>query len=237
MNKLNELGNELIQYKTELMKEYPEIIKKSLASSVETLCVNKIIDITTHQLIIDNSNSLEDFYDYVMTQEAFLKTREELLLEYEEIRKAINVSLEKNELVNYIETINNIDTEMISIVYKGFIIDKDFVKRYFKIGNSKMDKLMQKQGFIEKFAVLRLPRILEEFLNTVDYPKELFDCKATNTCLEECVEQENNTYDIRLVFDIPIKILEDKEINNEDILLNIKDIILNAKEFYDKRMI
>ena len=44
MNKLNELGSQMLEYKSELNKDYPAIVINSLLGMVEKLAIDGVID-------------------------------------------------------------------------------------------------------------------------------------------------------------------------------------------------
>lgn len=231
MNKYNQLGIELINYKQELTKNYPDIVKRSLHLSIDQLMQNNIIDIDTHYALKDGSTSIDNFKGYIIEKPAYIKTSEELLIEYEALREKLNIKLNENELSEIVHTQSYVEKEKIAI-NKTFIIDENYVVKYFGVPREDLEKLMKRKGFIEKYAVLRLPKILGDFLKTIDYPPELFKCTASLVYFDV----DKNGYCIDLIFDTPVEVVED-DTNIEEIVLNIKDIVKNAIHFYEARTV
>lgn len=229
MNKYNALGVELINYKTELLKEYPEIVKRSLMLSIDQMLQNELIDLDTHYAIKDDTTLVEPFREYILTKPTYLKTVEELFAEYEELRDKLTQKLLELQIEDQLSTESFVKKEQIAII-KTFNIDMEYAKAFFGVEIDEVEKLMKKKGFIEKFAVLRLPKILGDFLKTIEYPTELFNCEASFVYFDV----ETNSYCIDLLFDIPVENLEDEE-KISDISLNVKDIVANATEFYKSK--
>lgn len=230
MNKYNQLGLELIKYKTELLKEYTDIIVNALYLAIDQLAQTKIIDTDTQAYLKDNNIKLKEFNKIIINDEKYIKSNEELLVEYEELREKINIRLAENDLINGIRTQSYVNKEKLQI-NKTFAIRKDYVMKFFGVNEEELEKLMKRKGFIEKFAVLRLPKIISDFLRATDYPTELLKVNGSLVYYDAI----NDGYSIDLSFDIPIDIVED-ELNIEDIILNIKDIISNAEAYYDSKM-
>lgn len=230
MNKYNQLGLELIKYKTELLKEYTDIVVNALYLAIDQLAQTKIIDTDTQAYLKDNDISLKEFSEIIILDDKYIRSNEELLVEYEALREKINEKLNENGLVDGIRTQSYVVKEKIQI-NKTFSINKDYVMNFFGVNEEELEKLMKRKGFIEKFAVLRLPKIISDFLRATDHPSELFKVSGSFVYYDATHEG----YSIDLCFDIPIDIAED-ESNIEDIVLNIKDIISNAETYYNSKM-
>lgn len=229
MNKYNNLGVELINYKHEILKNYPDIVKRSLHLSIDQLMQNNIIDIDTHYALKDDTTTTDSFKNYIIEKSAYIKSAEELLVEYEALREKLNIKLNEQGLSETVHTQSYVEKEKIAI-NKTFAIDEDYVVNYFGVPREDLEKLMNRKGFVEKYAVLRLPKILSDFLKTVDYPSELFKCSASLVYFDV----DKNRYCIDLIFDAPVETVEEDR-NIEEIVLNIKDIVSNAVQFYKAR--
>ncbi|HCL4480116.1 TPA: hypothetical protein N2D99_002184 [Clostridium botulinum] len=229
MNKYNALGVDLINYKIELLKDYPEIVKRSLIASVDQMLQNNLIDLDTHYAVKDYATLVHDFKEYLLTKSAYLKTTEELFSEYEALREKLTQKILDLHIDEQLATESFVDKEKIEII-KSFNIDIEYVKTFFGVEHKDIDKLMKRKGFVEKFAVLRLPKILRDFIKTIEYPDELFICDASLVYYDV----ETNSYCIDLLFDIPVENLEDEE-KLSNITLNVKDIVMNAIEFYKSK--
>jgi hypothetical protein len=231
MNKFNNLGIELINYKHEILRNYPDIVKKSLHLSVDQLLQNNMIDIDTHYALKDDGTGAESFKEYILTKPAYMKTVEELLVEYEALREKLNQKLADHEMIEKVHTQSYVDKEKITIS-KTFMLNEEYIMAFFGVPKEDLEKLMKRKGFVEKYAVLRLPKILGEYLKAIDYPPELFKCGASLVYYDV----DNNGYSIDLLFEIPIEIVEDEN-NGEEIVLNIKDIIANAVDYYNTKTV
>lgn len=231
MNKINNVGMKLIEYKTELLKDYPQIVKDSLILALDKLLETKILDVDTYYLIKDESHSIDEFSEYLLTKKAYSKTEQEILQELEILRKRFNDKLENLGIGYDLRTESIVDKEIV-MASKKFIIDEKFVMDYFGVSEKDVLQLTKRRGFVEKFAVLRLPKIFNDFLNKITYPKELLKVDASLVYFDE--EDLGNAID--LVFEVGVEQLENEE-ELEQICEKIKELKEDAEEFYRERMV
>lgn len=206
MQKLNALGVELQSLKIELLnKDYPDVVKRALRGHADKLAETEI-DVDLHVSLTDNKISSEEFTSILLEHKACLKTPEELLVEYEKIREEIQKTLDERENIQ-ITSKSLVEEEQIAFA-KTFKLDKEWVSEYFGQSADEVGKLMIRNGFIEKFAVLRLSKILEDYLKSDLFKKDKeVDCKATRVFYD----LEQGYYGIHLMFYVDIEVAEDKE--------------------------
>lgn len=228
MNKFNDLGMEVLDYKSEYLKDYPKLVHNSIAFAIDNKSEIEE-DIKNH--LKDMSLDIDNFRNYLLTQTSCLKTYEQLLSEYETIRKNLNSILIKNEIGQNLKTFSKVEEEKIQLIQE-FVITEDFIKNYFTIENEKeFEILMSRKGFIEKFAILRLTKILDDFLNSIEKDED-FLVKHTLVFFNS----EKNVYGIHLEYTIPIDILEDNS-KIETISVKISEIAEKADKNYKDRML
>ena len=231
MNKLNKVGNQMIEYKVELGKDYPELVINSLLAMVDKLAVDGVIDVDTHFSLKEKDISIESLRELLLSKTNFLKTHEELFAEYEEIRNHINELLGIDDENEIIKTVSSVTNEKIAIT-KEFIITEDFMKNYFYIETEKdYEILMKRKGFVEKFAILRLEKILRDFKAHAEIQSEDYEVINSNVFFEA----ERNVYGIHLLFNLPIEKIEDKE-RLEIIIEEIKVLMDKSTEYFESRM-
>lgn len=231
MNKLNKVGNQMIEYKVELGKDYPELVINSLLAMVDKLAVDGVIDVDTHFSLKEKDISIESLRELLLSKTNFLKTHEELFAEYEEIRNHINELLGIDDEDEIIKTVSSVTNEKIAIT-KEFIITEDFMKNYFYIETEKdYEILMKRKGFVEKFAILRLEKILRDFKAHAEIQSEDYEVINSNVFFEA----ERNVYGIHLLFNLPIEKIEDKE-RLEIIIEEIKVLMDKSTEYFESRM-
>ena len=202
MNKFNALGMEVLEYKTEYSKKYPELVHNCIGLAIDNK--TNITDEIKNKLK-DTSFATEEFQDFLLTQTSCLKTYEELLVEYEDLRNAIDSILVEKEIGKTIKTFSKVEEEQLQLI-KEFVITEDFIRNYFNIESEKeFEVLMSRKGFIEKFAILRLTKIFKDFIKTLN-KDDFFDVNHTLVFFSS----ESNVYGIHLEFTIPIDILDDR---------------------------
>ena len=228
MNKFNALGMEVLDYKTEYLKEYPQLVHDSIALAIDS---KNNVEEEIKTKLKDTSFSYDDFKKYLLTQTSCLKTYEQLLVEYESIRQTLDNLLLKDEISKDLKSFSKVEDEQIQIVQE-FVITEDFIKNYFTIENEKdFEILMSRKGFIEKFAILRLTKIFDDFLKTLK--------DSTSFSLKHSLvffNSESNVYGIHLEYNISIEELE-KENQIENITNKIIEIAKNANKNYKDRML
>lgn len=228
MNRINQKGMKLIQYKIELAKDYPQIVKESLHLALEQMVANDVIDIDTHQIVLDESVSVSEFEEYLKTKPQFLKSPDEIFQEFESLRFRLHEKLLSYNLRD-LHSESVVEKDVILVV-KKFCIDEEFTMRYFGVEEKDLVKLMKRRGFVEKFAVLRLPAIFKPFMQTLEYPKDLFVCDVSLVYYDK----EINGYSIDLYFELPVDEVE-KEENLDSICSAIKAISEKAQVYFEEK--
>lgn len=230
MKKINNVGLKLIEFKTELDKDYPELVQNSLLSSLEQMVENEVIDLDTYNIIKNSSEGKDDFISYILTNEKYVKSHEELFKEYEEIREELDEELKMHDLVD-LSTDTVVEDDSID-VSKTFSIDRDFVSEYFGVGDEDIIKLMKRKGFIEKFAALRLVKILKDIIAkgkksieviNLDYSLAYFDINGDG-------------YKIDFIMKVPVSKTSTLE-NKNKILAEIKEMKKLSEKMYKEKTI
>jgi len=229
MNRINKQGIELLQYKQELEQNYPELVKKSMYIALEQMVESDVIDLDTYTTIKNEDLDHSDFEEYLMQKRAFIKTHEEILAEFDIVRKELDDILETQNLT-HLFTESLVDKDAISVTRK-FTLGEDFTTDYFGVKEEDLLRLMKRKGFVEKFAVLRLTKILQDAQETLTYPKEWFTIDESLVYFDK----DENGYSIDFVLEIPIEHIEDKT-NHVAICEEVKKITRVVEEFYDTRM-
>ncbi|WCK57626.1 hypothetical protein PP175_26550 (plasmid) [Aneurinibacillus sp. Ricciae_BoGa-3] len=229
MNKINQKGMELIQYKVELEKEYPKLIKDSLILSLEQMMENKVLDMNTYMCIKDEAMKIDEFQAYLLTKPAFTKSKEEIFAEYEILRTEVDKKLEEHE-INHLKTESELDKEAI-LLTRRFCLDGEFTMSYFDVKEEDLLNLMKKRGFVEKFAVLRLGAIFNQLKEMLTYPQELFEYQSGLVYFD----RDENGYCIDFTFQIKIEEVEKQE-RLDVICEGIKEVKKEVEDFYQLKM-
>ena len=162
MNKLNSVGEKLIDYKHEYDKSSSQVIKDALMTSLEVMIQQKIIDENIKKYITGGGD--DSLLIQALERDAkYKKSPRELFKEYEKIRDMFESCLREIGLQGFFETESSIEFNRISVL-KQYSIDKTFIMDYFGIKEIDLIQLMKKRGFAEKFAVLRMNLVFDEIL-------------------------------------------------------------------------
>ena len=164
MDRINKIGRNLINYKSEYSKHYSPIVDESLMLALEAQLEKRLLDQELFDQIINDSISLSDFEKFIGNKREYVKSQKELLEEFEKVRAIVNESLTRLQFTDYIETESNTEINKISIL-KQYTISEEFIKMYFGLEDEDMTQIMKKKGFAEKFAVLRLTKIFKEIFS------------------------------------------------------------------------
>lgn len=235
MKKLKTVAYELINIKKEMLNtSYSDTIKRALEMSIDQMSEKGFIDMNTQLYLKDSSVSTKDFAEYLHTVEAFKKDRAELEIEYEEFVE--NLTKEICELgLNQEEFYCSVDLDNEKIrICKIFSLKQEFLKEFFYFEGDSADeyleKLMKRKGFVEKFAILRLPRIFYNFIDTHPSSKD-FKLEKSYAYFDS----KYNCYSIDLVFEIDLYKIE-KDSKRKHILETILPIIEGANEYFEQKM-
>lgn len=224
MNKLNKLGMSAIEYRKEFFNSaYPELVHSSIEFVIDKKFEGQSVILAE---LKDSTIDDFDFKQFLLTQESCCKTYEELLVEFEQLRK--NLELDSID----VETESDIQHDCI-LVQKEFLLSENFLRNYFWIDSEmEFEKLMKKQGFVEKFAILRLKKILHDFINSLDSQiVQTFNVSHTPVFFNS----ERNIYGINLELKIDIGMIE-----TPDELLAIRESVMSlldaARSNYSEKM-
>ena len=235
MKKLKPIAYELINIKKEMLNSsYSDTIKRALEMSIDQMLEKGFIDLNTQLYLKDSSLSTKDFAEYLHTIEIFKKDRSELEVEYEEfvenlIKELCELGLDKEEFSCSVD----LDNEKIKIC-KIFSLKQEFLKEFFYFEEDSADeyleKLMKRKGFVEKFAILRLPRIFHNFIDTCQTSKD-FKLEKSYPYFDS----KYNCYSIDLVFEVDLYKIE-KDSKRKHVLETILPIIEGANEYFEQKM-
>ena len=224
MNRINKVGQEMIEYKNELAKNYPDLVKRSMFSVLEQLVTVGTIDLDTLNYIKNESVSIIDFEHFIKESPLFEKTKEEILAELRILEDRLKEILDLKDIEDLKTSI--IERDEMVLVNQVFVIDEAFVLRYFDIGEeSEVTALMKRNGFAEKFAVLRLNAIFKQFLREKKAELEDVEMDLSFVAYDNALQG----YKIEIYFAIS----EDKFDDEEDLMSYI-DTIMEVAE--DARM-
>lgn len=203
MQKFNQLGLELLSTKDELMNEtHSEIVRKALLFQAESMTENKLIDPDTHLALTNRDLTHDEFTLFLAEKKSYMKTLEELRNEYGVIRESISENF--NTEVQF-DSLSKVEEE--SLVYiQTFELDLEWVKSYFLVKETDIPQLIKEKGFVAKFAVLRIPKIVDEFLETKSLEHEVI---TVNRAEHVYLNAETSSYCMDLIYTIPIDEVED----------------------------
>lgn len=230
MNRINQKGMDLIGYKSELIKDYPDLVKKSLLLAIEQMVENKIINLDAYEFVKQDETTLEELLSYLEDHDEFLKTEEEIFAEFEVIREKLDKLLEDKGM-DYLQTESVIDKDVL-LVTKKFCVDEGFTMNYFGVEEKDLLKLMKRRGFVEKFSVLRLTAIFKAFMEELEYEKDLLTCDVSLVYFDK----DENGYSIDVFFELPIEEVE-KEEKIEEMCEVIQTIVAKAEKHYEERIL
>lgn len=224
MNRINKVGQEMIEYKNELGKSYPDIVKRSMIQVLEQLVSVGTIDLDTLNYVKNESVSIIDFERFIKESSLFEKTKEEIIAELRILEERLKEILELKDIEDLKTSI--IESDEMVLVNQAFVIDESFVLRYFDINEeSEVTALMKRGGFAEKFAVLRLNAIFKQFLREKKAELEDVEMDLSFVVYDNALQG----YKIEIYF----AIAEDK-FDDEDALMAYIDTIMEVAE--DARM-
>lgn len=158
--RLNLAGKNLLEYKVEYNKDYPEIVQKSLKTTVQDLMQVLGLDSMLLALFKDQTVTVEDFEKELLNIQDLSMTDKEIKKELEEYLKILEKSLIGNGVHGYEKEVN-VGKELIKIT-KKVSLDKSFFQEYFLLDAGELTEFMKPKGFADRFASLRLTKLFND---------------------------------------------------------------------------
>lgn len=210
MNKLSQIGSEVLNHKIEFNKDYPEIIKNALIEAIKAKVPKGDFEKIKDYLVSTDVNVDEFRLTLFSIGAPFCKTTEELLVEFDIIIKEM-----MNEF-GWTDVSTKIDMEKERFVFvKPYLLPENFARDYFGVPDKNVFKLMAKDGLIGRFAGLRLPAIFKNILKEIDYNGDLYSFDTSPAYYHE----DLNTYGIDLLLSFNIE--DVIELRNENALSGV----------------
>lgn len=229
MNKINKLGQRLIEFKDEYNKDYPPIVLDSMNVALNQMLLENRIDMSTFDYIINKNITKKMFLDFIDGKKEYTKSIDELKKEYEDIRLTLVDALTNHEIES-IETDYDIEKEAL-IASKPYHITEQFIMEYFGVTEKEMPKMMKKGGFVEIFVSLRLGKVFADIV-------EHCNTGISHLKLEHSLPYVNKEggYNIDVAMEINIDDFCKQEWR-EKIVEEIKKISISSEILYKKKMI
>lgn len=229
MQKFNQLGLELLSTKDELLNpNHSEIIRKALLFQAESMTENKLIDPDTHLALTNNDLPSNDFELFLNEKKLFMKTADELRHEYDVIREAIAEQLPDTVVF---DSLSKVENESILFI-QTFELDVDWVKSYFSVKDAEIPQLMKEKGFIARFAVLRIPKLVDEFLATRLTPNPIVSVYRSEHLFRNA---ETSSYCMDLMYSLPIEQAEEAT-KHKEITQYLAETARASAEFFTQKV-
>lgn len=234
MEKLKPIARELLDLKKEILNNSnPPIVKKALEVTVDRMLAEGFIDLEMQLYLKDEGYKLKDVEELIYTIPKYIKSDEELLEEYSKITEKLDTMLKEYfpDEDYYINT--DLKTGKINIC-KILSLEEKYLKKYFYFkGNTaeSFEKMMKKGGFIQQFSMLRLPRILSNFISMQQKSNKYKINKS-----HVYYQSEKKCYSIDLVFSLSVDTIETIE-ENRYILDEIHSMIIEGRNYFEEKLL
>lgn len=206
MNRLNKAGIDLLEYKKEYLKDYPELIINSLSISLDQLVGADICDRTAVDLIKNKDISVSNFEKYLLESDKYSKTEEELRKEMEDELDKFVGKLKKSGIDDF-ETNVSVEKELFFFT-KKINISVDFIRDYFGLAEKELSKIMEPKGFAEKFVILRAAKVMNDTIEQLN-----IDGISGLTKSATYFNIDGNGFDIDLIKQIDMsRLLKDQDL-------------------------
>ena len=231
MQKLNNFGQQVRDLKLELDKPYPQITHNALLSVANGYLKDKFITEDIFEAFSQKID-IKDFETLVLECDNCRKSKSQLETEFKAIRDQLIEKIFSDLSLVPIDTTFEIDTEKETVsIKKDFLITDEFIKNYFYIPTEEdFESLMKRKGFIEKFSILRLEKIFNDFLEKVKDIED-YDISHTNVFFNS----DTRNYGIQLDLEISIDNLEDENSLNT-IGDSVQEVLNRVEEHYNITM-
>lgn len=161
MQRINQRGELLLQYKEEYSKDYPEIVLQALEVQIQGLLSTIPDGATIFSVLTDRKQGLDSFRRFILEKKEFIKTEEELFNLFESKRLMLDEKIKQKKINCRSKSSIGHDGIVFSMTFE---INEDFVVRYFGVPHEEAFRLMKRKGFIDQFASLRLMKIANDLV-------------------------------------------------------------------------
>ena len=163
MKKLNMFGKDILDYKSELLKDYPKLVERSLLDAAQKKLELTPDGMSVFEALKDSNVEIEDFKTILLNNSNFSKSEAEIRKEMEELGKE---KIKVLEDYGVFDVELDIDIEKDEIFfYKEIAFTSDYFREYFDIPDDALIALMKPKSIGERIARLRLSKfkkVIEE---------------------------------------------------------------------------
>ena len=230
MKKLNLVGEELLEYKKELKVNHSSLVKQSLQLGLEQKYTAKLISQEVYLATLDDDMSNEEFKSFLLAKKEFQKDLKEMMEDYDMVAldmlgmfKQYDVydiqkdSLPEKERIHFIQT---------------FTLDKDFAGQYFFLDKEEdLERIFQRKGFFEKFAILRLKRVFSDWQLVEEFKENLMKIKISDVYFN----RDEETYNIDIEYQVNFELCENKSLR-DDVVLEVTRLYESSKHHFETMM-
>lgn len=240
IKKLNLAGRNILEYRKEYLKrEYPEIVKKSLKSSAESIFIALNADLSIYDEFSNEAIDERTFREALLNSKCFSLSKKELSDETRKTCERIVKNLEENGVYG-VEMNFSMEDEKYKMKF-GIEMGTGFLIEYLGLTKENEKEYMKEGGVAETFAKLRLKKIGNSIIN--EYGEVLKDIgnnskKDKNEKFLKLTEPKliDDRYKIEVEYEINFETLEvDKA--KEDQALTYKRFKNLADEYIEKRLV
>lgn len=163
MKKLNMFGKDILEYKSELLKDYSKLVKRSLLDAAQKKLELTPDGMSVFEALKDSNVEIEDFKTILLNNSNFSKSEAEIRKELEELGKEKIKVLEDYGVFD-VDADVDINTDEV-FIYKEIAFTSDYFREYFDIPDDALIALMKPKSIGERIARLRLSKfkkVIEE---------------------------------------------------------------------------
>lgn len=163
MKKLNMFGKDILEYKSELLKDYSKLVERSLLDAAQKKLELTPDGMSVFEALKDSNVEIEDFKTILLNNSNFSKSEAEIRKELEELGKEKIKVLEDYGVFD-VEADVDVNTDEV-FIYKEIAFTSDYFREYFDIPDDALIALMKPKSIGERIARLRLSKfkkVIEE---------------------------------------------------------------------------
>ncbi len=156
-------GKDILEYKSELLKDYSKLVKRSLLDAAQKKLELTPDGMSVFEALKDSNVEIEDFKTILLNNSNFSKSEAEIRKELEELGKEKIKVLEDYGVFD-VDADVDINTDEV-FIYKEIAFTSDYFREYFDIPDDALIALMKPKSIGERIARLRLSKfkkVIEE---------------------------------------------------------------------------
>lgn len=227
MNKLNKLGETILECKKEFNNAQSELVRNALRIYAKDLASNVAVDIGVFTVLEDINIDIPQFEKFLLAREICCISIEEVITLFKERESHYNERFDNSPKV----TISTDESQEVANFSIGLSIDETFVASYFGVDEAEAFKLMKRQGLVEQFTALRIRKLARDIVLQFSNSKPFY--ASLDISYAHYIDSLKS-YAVDVILTVPLENVIDSEEEIITTVIQLQKAVSKTQEAYLK---